>query len=408
MKAARVVALTLFALLPVVACQGAPFIVVPPNLSLREDADAGKLVVYGTLRNPRANADGSGTTELVITSVIKWHPILGDKKVPELPRYIPVKNPKEPPQYLIFFDLDRGKLDPFRGIPTGPVAVGYLKGLLALDGKDRVGVMRYCSHYLEHSDPEIASDAFLEYMNSSDADIVKAGRDLPADNVRGWLQDPKTPSNRLRLYGFLLGHCGKPEDTDLLRKLAENNPAAADGILTACVLLKPREEWARLRNLLKDGSRDFALRYSALRTARFFYNTQSDLLPKKDVGAASSQRGRRPRAVAALPIIPKKDVIDALSLLLDQADIADLPITDLCRWRCWDLTDRILAVAARPSHNLPLVRRAVLRYALQCPGGSAAAFVAEMRKTNPTLVKEQEELLLLEAESEPPPPSVVR
>jgi hypothetical protein len=384
MKAARVVALALFALLPAVPCQACGFIVeFASKTTLREEADNSKLIVYGTLRNPQANPDGSGTTELVVAGVIKSHPILGDQKVLELPRYIPVENPKEPPQYLIFCDVYKGTLDPYRGIRTGPAMVGYLNGLLALDGKDRVALMRYCFGYLEHSDPEIASDAYLQFMKSPDADIGKVAgggegeAGLEAEKLRGWLRDPKTPPERLRLYGFLLGNCGKPEDADLLRRLAEKNPTNADGILTGYTLLKPKEGWAHVRGLLEDKSQSFAVRYQALRTARFFHNTRPE-------------------------VIAKKDVVEALSLLLDQADIADLPITDLCRWRCWDLTDRILAVAKRPSHNLPIVRRAVLRYALQCPGAPAAAFVAERRKTNPELVADVEELLRLE---EPTPPS---
>jgi hypothetical protein len=39
------------------------------------------------------------------------------------------------------------------------------------------------------------------------------------------------------------------------------------------------------------------------------------------------------------------------------------------------------------------MRRAILRYALQCPGKRAADFVARQRKTNPKFVAEVEESL---------------
>jgi hypothetical protein len=342
----------------------------------REEAAGASMVLYGTVCNPQANQDGSGTTDLVLASVLKTHPILGDKKVLQLPRYIPIDNAKEPPRYLIFCDVFKGKIDPYRGIAVGPEAVGYLTGLLALGGGDRAGLMRYCFDYLEHADAEIAKDAFEEFRRATDAELAKAVRKGWADKLRGLLGKPQTSPFRLGMYAFLLAHCGNGRDADLLGKLARQKTAQGQpghGILAGYVLLNPREGWTYLRALLKDASQPFPARYSALRVARYFFTTRPD-------------------------VIEKKEVVAAVNLLLDQADIADLPIDDLRKWRCWDLTDRVLAVAGRPSHNLPIIRRAAVRYALQCPGAAATAFVREQRKTNPTLVADMEELLRLEGD----------
>jgi hypothetical protein len=388
MKPIRTVGIALFILFLVVECQvqACGFINDFANQKTMREEAADSIVLYGTLRNPRQNPDGSGTTELVIDTVIKSHPILGDKKVVELPRYVAVENAKEPTRYLVFCDVYQDKIDPYRGIPSQTALEEYVKGLLVLDGKDRLRLMRYCFDYLEHANQVLAEDAFLEFMKSPDADIGKVARDLPAEKIRGGLENPKTAPSRLRLYGFLLGNCGKVEDAEMLRNLAAKNPPNADGILTGHVLLKPKEGWVHVRHLLGDGSRDFVVRYQALRTAQFFYNTRSD-------------------------VIAKKDVVDALSLLLDQPDIADLPIGVLRQWRCWDLTDRVLAVAKASTPNpamIRVLRRAVVRYALQCPAAAARAFVAEQRKTNPEMVATQEELLREEANSPTRPPSLVR
>src|SRR6267378_7551737 len=93
--------------------------------SLRQDAVDAKLVLYGTLANPRLNAPADaagGTTDLMIDKVIKSDPFLGGQKVLALPRYVPV-DAKNPPHFLVFCDVFKGKdgkerLDPYRGLPV--------------------------------------------------------------------------------------------------------------------------------------------------------------------------------------------------------------------------------------------------------------------------------------------------
>lgn len=86
-----------------------------------------------------------------------------------------------------------------------------------------------------------------------------------------------------------------------------------------------------------------------------------------------------------------------MAVLLDQSDIADLAIDDLRKRECWDLADRVLALQKSKAYEIPIVRRAVLRYALSCKGNkSAQAYVGEQRKNDPQMVADAEELLKLE------------
>jgi hypothetical protein len=63
----------------------------------------------------------------------------------------------------------------------------------------------------------------------------------------------------------------------------------------------------------------------------------------------------------------------------------------------------VLAVRRTAAYKLPIVRRAILRYCLSCPGNArAAAYVAEQRKEDAEAVKEAEELLKLEQDTPPP------
>jgi hypothetical protein len=178
------------------------------------------------------------------------------------------------------------------------------------------------------------------------------------------------------LYARLLGHCGDRRDAAELRKLAQRQVTASapgtDGTLIGYVLLEPREGWAYVRRLAADQSKDFTPRYAALRAARFFH---------------SSCPG----------VVPQGKLVAVVEALLGQPDITDLAVDELRRWRCWDFTGRILPIYTAATFNNPINRRAVLRYALQCPYPEARAFVGAVRKKDAEMIKDTEEMLRLEA-----------
>src|SRR5262245_17713966 len=70
--------------------------------TLREEAaqSSAKLILYGTLENPETN---KLQTNLHITDFFRKDPILADRKVVPLSRYLPVTDPKNPPRFLVFF-----------------------------------------------------------------------------------------------------------------------------------------------------------------------------------------------------------------------------------------------------------------------------------------------------------------
>jgi hypothetical protein len=55
----------------------------------------------------------------------------------------------------------------------------------------------------------------------------------------------------------------------------------------------------------------------------------------------------------------------------------------------------VLALYGKKGFDAPIVRQAILRYALSCPktDTAAATFVAERRKQDPELVKDAEDAL---------------
>jgi len=347
--------------------------------TLLMDVGQATMVLYGTFENAKLDAGdsgGGGTTDLKIEAVIKNSDTLGDKKVITLPRYIPSdKNSKM--KFLVFCDVFKGKIDPYRGIPVQADCdmVEYLKGALEVKGKSVEQRLKHYFNYLDDKETEIASDAYKEFATADYKDYRGMAKDLPPDKIAKWLEDPNTPKYRYGLYASMLGHCGTAKHAALLRSMLDDPQKrvteGVDGVLACYTMLKPKEGWEYVRNLLKDPSKEFLLRYAALRAVRFFWDSRPDLLKKEDM-------------------------VEGVKSLLDQNDIADLAIEDLRKWNRWELCDAILSLQAKKSHDVPIIRRAILRYALSCPDNKAVAYVVEMRKRDPESVKDAEELLKLE------------
>ncbi len=340
------------------------------------DVNQASMVLYGSFANAKLDASGDGgTTDLEIDAVIKKHDILGDKKVLNLPRYVPPTDKKV--KFLVFCDVFKGKVDPYRGVPVQADSdmVKYIKGALAVKDKDIDTKLRYYFDYLDNKELEIATDAYKEFGNADYKDYRDMAKKLPADKIAKWLQDPNTPTFRYGLYASMLGHCGTDKHAAILRQMLDDPQKRAgtgvDGILAGYTMLKPKEGWTYIRAILKNPAKEFMLRYAALRAARFFWDSRPD-------------------------VVAKKDLVEGVCQLLDQSDIADLAIEDLRKWNRWEICDQILGLQTRKSHDVPIIRRAILRYALSCPEAKAAAYVDLLRKQDPEMVKDTEELLKLE------------
>jgi hypothetical protein len=375
-----VLAALLAAAPPVRACKLHFPLREPAIPTLSKEAAAHQVILYGHLDDARKDPSNpsNGTTDLVITTVLKNDPALGKRRKVQIPRYLPIEDARNPPRFLLFADVSGGKVVPVAGRQFTQAALDYLKGILAIDPKDRVKLLRYCFDYLDSPGQEVARDASLEFTRATDREIAQAAKGLPASRLRRWLQDPRTTPERLDMYGWLLGNCGGGDlDAELLRKLlgkmiGQKEPVQPDGLLIGYVLLRPKDGWAYVLALLKDSSAPFSVRYSGLRAARFFE--------------------------AARPgFVPRKDILKAFATLIGQGDMADLPIDYLRQRRCWDLTEQILPLFGRESHKAPIVRRTILRYTLQCPDPQARAFVATLRRQDREFVEEIEEGLKLEA-----------
>ena len=362
----------------------------PTGTSFANEVAQADLILYGTLSNPKGDPDSptKGSTDLAIDVVIKSHDVVKGKKEITIPRNVPPtgKNVK----YLIFFNVTNGQLDPYRGeeVPADSNLPKYLQGAIDVRQKDVVTRLRYFFDYLEDKDTVISSDAYNEFAVADYKEVRELAEKLPPETLLKWIKDPNTRGSRFGLYGLMIGHCGKPEHAKVLRELLDDKErsfsSGLDGILAGYIMLDPKAGWEYLTNLAR-GDSEFPIKYAALRTARVFWEYRPD-------------------------VVPHKQILDVMKLLMDQADIADMPIEDLRKWKVWDLTPQVLGYAAKESHNtIPINNRAILKFAIAASWAdpkntTAANFVAEARKKDARRVEFLEELLKDEVKAPAPSP----
>src|SRR5437879_1433047 len=98
--------------------------------TIREDAAEAEMIMVVKLANAR-EGPGEGSTDLVISRILRGRRLLAGKKVISHSRYISIDDPKKPPQFLVFAEMYKGKIDPYKGLLYTPPLLDYVRGLLA-------------------------------------------------------------------------------------------------------------------------------------------------------------------------------------------------------------------------------------------------------------------------------------
>ena len=360
-----------------------PFCVSQGTTLAGEVAQA-DFILYGTLGNavPAGGGFGGGTTDLTIDMVIKPHDVVKGKKVITIPRYVPPAPNGDKMKYLVFFNHNPadGSIDPYRGesVSAESKLPEYLKGAIDVRGKDAATRLQYFFNHLEDKDSVISTDAYSEFAMADYKEIRQVAQKLSAAKLLTWLKDPNTRPTRYGLYGLLIGHCGKAEDAKVIRAVLDDPErsysSGLDGLVTGYIMLDPKAGWDYLLDMVKNTKNEFPVRYAGLKTVRFFWEFRPD-------------------------IVPPTQSITAMKVLMEQADLADLPIEDLRKWKVWEVSPLVLGYADKESHNqFPIVNRAILKYAIAAsaadPKNTAAVeFVKKARAKDAKKVEFLEELI---------------
>jgi len=154
-------ALLLAAPAPAAACPFCP----SAGQTLLGEVNQAHLIVFGTLSNAQRDPTefGKGTTDLDIEVVVKDHEYLKGKKKITLPRYVP-PDPKNKSKHLIFCEIYKGELDPYRGEAVAPDSqiATYLKGAIDLKDKDMPTRLAYFFKHFSSPDWGVSGDALQE------------------------------------------------------------------------------------------------------------------------------------------------------------------------------------------------------------------------------------------------------
>jgi hypothetical protein len=250
----------------------------------------------------------------------------------------------------------------------------YLDGILNLGDAGPAQRLSFFYQYLDHPDDMISTDAFLEFAKTNDRDVGEIAPKLNPEKFRKLLLDPKTPAERLGLFAFLLGAGKNQKDADLLRGMIEKpttrTQGALDGLLSGFIQLQPEAGWKIVYSILGDKKKKFNDRYAAFRVLSFYYSWDAKAY--------------------------HTPVMHGIGLMLADGNLADFAIEKLRRWEEWSMTPTVLSLFKKDSHAAPIVQRAIVRYAVCCPLPGAKAFVNNLSKTDPELLKEVLESLAFE------------
>lgn len=238
----------------------------------------------------------------------------------------------------------------------------------------------YFVRFLEYSDKLIADDAYAEFAGAPYEDVLQIVDQMPREKLRVWINDPKTPVNRMGLFGLMLGLCGGPEDAELMKAKilapSEGFRIGIDGIMTGYVMLTGEAGLSLLeQEKIGDRTEDFSEHVACAQMLRFLWTYSKGLFPPARLR-------------------------QSMRLLVENPKIADLVIPDLARWEDWELTPRLIALYGAEGYDVPFVQRKFIHFmwaAIDSVPKDAAEkpeyvqlatdFVAKLEVEDPDIVK---------------------
>jgi hypothetical protein len=165
---------------------------------------------------------------------------------------------------------------------------------------------------------------------------------MPREKLREWIADPKTPVNRLGLFGLMLGLCGNADDAEMMRdKILEPSDGfriGIDGVMTGYVLLTGEQGLEVIeQEKISDKTENFSEHVASMQMLRFLWNFAKDRFDPERIK-------------------------QSMRLMVENHKIADLVIADLARWEDWETTPRLIALYGTDGYDVPFVERKILYF----------------------------------------------
>lgn len=314
----------------------------------------------------------AGRASLRVHQVLSGEPRLRAGEAVELPLDVTARSGS----LLLLFGTPRkpAELD-WHGVVVDEASYAYF-AKAPRAGKPAGERLRYFAKYLEHRNPLVAQDAYLEFGHASLADVTGVIDALPAERLRGWLIDDAVLPARKGFYGLALGLApdGATRRTNaeflkgMILEPQDDFRAGFDGILGGYLLLKGEAglELIERRYLSDRGAADGDVRH-ALVALRFYHEYGHE--------------------------IPAARLQAALRLVLARPEFAAAAITDLARWQDWHKPESIAALYGDKAYSAAATRRAIVGYLLACPAPEAGQALRQLRQDDPQGVASAEQVL---------------
>jgi hypothetical protein len=236
---------------------------------------------------------------------------------------------------------------------------------------------------LEHPDPPIAADAFLEFGLAPYEAVRDAATAFDADALRTWVRDGAADQRRRGFYGLALGLVAADRPAERARSIrvlheaieapADDFRAGFDGLLGGVLVAEGEAGLTYLAGLglLGPEARPVDQRHM-LSALRFAWESLAETIPREAVAEAT-------RRLVAAPVVATDAVID------------------LARYRYWAAVDDVAALWNTVGQDDPLVRRAVAGYLTACPLPEARRRLDTLAATDPERLREAIEAAALPA-----------
>lgn len=240
-------------------------------------------------------------------------------------------------------------------VPLSPDSRAYLAELPPSDAPVSERIAYAVAHW-NHEDSAIAQDAFATIGAFSAKQLSQHGNLFSRAELANLIENPRTPSDQVGFFAYLLGLSGTAEDAPVIRQRLESEleglASGVPGLVAGYLLLTGSEGLAEL-----EGNFLLAGRGSPFVVAAFFEALQT--IAREHPDRFSSER-----------------FYEAASCGLNRDDSADLAIGFLAHQRAWHMLPR---VAERLNSRDPdmdrrrAVQIAAVRFLIECQRDTDAA-----------------------------------
>lgn len=258
-------------------------------------------------------------------------------------------------ELLFFATLNGEELQWGLPVLASPECWDYLIKSPARD-KPHVERIPYYLSSLEHSDPDIAMDAYGEFARIDYSDLKAVAHQLPREKILSWLQSEETIPTRKGLYGLMLGLCGNADDALMLGELIRQQPEVPrmgiDGMMAGYLLLTRQKGLDELRKWkLDDPKTPESELFSVMKALEFLWTYGQESVDPSQIRSAMRE-------------------------LVDRPQFTSLAIINLSRWQDWEMMDRLVSGYGTEPFADAHVRQTIVRFLLAAEKDAGVVSVA--------------------------------